>query len=287
MIVAASPHHRRRARIAGLAGVATARNARAARHDRQGIYFQADPHDRHRDVEARVVDLVRRCECYGQATWGYAFRVHIRLDDRLSRRRSRGGLYSPRWATECVDDRAARQRHGGISIAVAERVPLAAADPFRAATFREYTHLSPWGDIGTTALFAPLDVVVAHEVAHAFVAEYGRAIRQALALPTGLDEAPHGRLFAEVYARLRAHLGLVDPGRPRWLALPTDARDRALAFTRKAVAPELAVMAATDPEAYRRHVRAKAQRERRAQQRAASGGATTNELMTAARVAAG
>jgi len=285
--MAAAPHIIRRARIARLAGIATARNARAARHDREGIYFQADPNDRHRDVEARVVDLVRRCECFGQATWGHAFRVHIRLDDRLSRKRSRGGIYSPRWATDCVDDRAPRKRHGGISIAVAQRVPLAAVDPFRVGEFREYVHLSPWGDIGTTAAFAPLDVVVAHEVAHAFVAEYGEAIERQLGLPISVDIEPHGRLFAEVYARLRSHLGLVDAGRPQWLALPMDARDRGLSYSRKAVAPELAVMAATDPEAYRRHVRAQAQRERRAKQRAASGGVTTNELMTAARVAAG
>jgi hypothetical protein len=71
------------------------------------------------------------------------------------------------------------------------------------------------------------------------------------------------------------------------LALPLEARDRGLSYSRKAVAPELAVMAATDPAAYRRHVRAQAQRERRAKQRAASGGTATNESMTAACVAAG
>lgn len=265
---------KRRTRIASIAGVATATNARAARHDESGTYFQADPGDRHREVEARVIDLVARCERFAWAHWGHVFDVHVRLDDRLKRRRSRGGIYHPRWRTERVDLRAEHTRRGGISIAVAERVPLDADDPFRPGTFTEYTHLSPWGDIGTTALFAPIDVCVAHEVAHAFACEARDLLCDRLGLPTAASIEPHGRLFAEVYARLRRHLGLIDYTRPEWLALAPEHRDRALSYTRKPLPPELAVMAATDPAAYRRHVRATGQRRRRRTARATTGAGT-------------
>jgi len=266
------PHHRRRARIVGLAGVATAINSRAARHDTAGIYFQADPHGLHPLVEARVLDLVRRCEQFAVTAWGHVYDVHVRLDDRKGRRRSRGGLYHSRWRTEKVDRRDDHDRRGGISIAVARRVPLDGGDPFRPGTFREYAHLSPWGDIGTTTAFAPLDVCVAHEVSHAFAYEAPRLLCDRLGLcPTDADE-PHGRLFAEVYARLRRHLGLVDATRPKWLALPADARARALRFTRKALPPELAVLAVTDPAAYRRSRRAMRQRQRREEQRGKQAG---------------
>jgi hypothetical protein len=267
----AAPHVARRTRIGRIAGVATATNARAARHDDQGEYFQADPLGRHPAVEARVLDLVRRCERYALATWGHAFDVYVRLDDREARQRSRGGLYHSRWKTERVDHRAGHDRRGGISIAVARRVPLAAVDPFRPGEFHEYAHLSPWGDVGTTAAFPPLDVCVAHEVAHAFTCEAWEMLCERLALHPAASIKPHGRLFAEVYARLRRHLGLCDPTRPEWLALAPEARARALKHTRKPLPPELAVLAATDPAAYSRHVRAARQRERRRARRIEAG----------------
>lgn len=253
--------------------MASATNARAARHDDQGEYFQADPRGQHPAVEARVLDLVRCCERYALATWGYAFDVFVRLDDRQRRRRSRGGIYHSRWKTERLDHRADHDRRGGISIAVARRVPLAADDPFRPGVFREYTHLDPWGDVGTSAAFTPIDVCVAHEVAHAFAHEAGELLCDRLGLHPDAAIEPHGRLFAEVYARLRRHLGLCDPTRPEWLALPPEARERALTYTRKRVLPELAVLAATDPAAYRRHVRAARQRERRQARRIEEGAA--------------
>jgi hypothetical protein len=266
------PHRRRRDRIAKITGVGTAINARAARHDATGAYFQADPHGLHGLVEARVLDLVKRCEQYAAATWGHVYDVHIRLDDRKGRSRSRGGLYHSRWRTEKVDRRDDHDRRGGISIAVARRVPLDGVDPFRPGTFREYVHLSPWGDIGTTTAFAPLDVCVAHEVSHAFAYEAPRLLCDRLGLCLTEADEPHGRLFAEVYARLRRHLGLVDATRPEWLALPADARARALRFTRKALPPELAVLAVTDPPAYRRSRRAMRQRQRREEQRGKQAG---------------
>ena len=252
--------------------MATATNARAARHDRSGEHFQPDPHGRHGAAVARVLDLVARCERYALATWGHAFDVAVRVDDRTARTRSRGGIYHSRWKTERVDPRADPTRRGGISLALAKRVPLAADDPFRAGVFAEYTHLAPWGDIGTTAAFAPLDVCVAHEVSHAFVAEAGDLLASRLELPAEAGSDPHGRLFAEVYARLRRHLGLIDHTRPEWLPLPPEARERALMYRRKAVPPELAVLAATDPTGYRRQIRAARQRERR-RQLAATGAA--------------
>lgn len=264
-------HVARRARIGKITGVATATNARAARHDDRGEYFQADPLGQHSAIEARVLDLVRRCERYALATWGHAFDVFVRLDDREQRQRSRGGIYHSRWKTERVDPRGGHDRRGGISIAVARRVPLAADDPFRPGPFAEYTHLAPWGDVGTTAAYAPVDVCVAHEVAHAFVCEAPGMLCERLELPPGGRIEPHGRLFAEVYARLRRHLGLCDPTRPEWLALPPEARERALTYSRKPVPPELAVLAATDPAAYRRHVRAARQRERRHDRRIEAG----------------
>jgi hypothetical protein len=259
----AGPSARRRARIVNVTGVATAINSRAARHDVGGVYFQRDPHGRHAAVEARVLDLVTRCEQFALAAWGRTFDVHVRLDDRNSRSRSRGGLYHSRWKTERVDPRAEYVRRGGISIAVAARVPLAADDPFRTGRFREYTHLRPWGDIGETDAFTPLDVCVAHEVAHAFQREAGPFLCERLGLHPRAHVDPHGRLFAEVYARLRRHLGLIDSRRPAWLELPSEARGRALTFTRQAIPPESAVLAATDPAAYRRQRRAAQQRARR------------------------
>jgi len=261
------PHRKRRDRIATITGVATAINARAARHDATGAYFQADPHGLHGLVEARVLDLVKRCEQYAAATWGHVYDVHIRLDDRKGRSRSRGGLYHSRWRTEKVDRRQDHDRRGGISIAVARHVPFNGGDPFRPSTFREYEHLSPWGDIGTTTMFAPLDVCVAHEVSHAFVHEAPRLLCDRLGLNPNAANEPHGSLFAEVYARLRHHLGLVDATRPLWLTLPAQSRARALEFTRKAPPPELAVLAVTDPVAYRRARQATRQRQRRAEQR--------------------
>jgi len=258
-----APYAARRTHIAGIVGIATATNARAARCASDGEYFQADPLGQHPAVEARVLDLVRRCERYALATWGHAFDVYVRLDDRKARQRSRGGIYHSRWKTERVDPRAGHGRRGGISIAVARRVPLAADDPFRPGLYAEYTHLAPWGDVGTTAVYAPLDVCVAHEVSHAFVCEAGPLLCERLGLAADGGIEPHGRLFAEVYARLRRHLGLCDPTRPEWLALAPEARERALTYSRKPVPPELAVLAATDPAAYRRHVRAARQRERR------------------------
>jgi hypothetical protein len=246
----------RRTRIGRITGVATATNARAARHPA---------------IEARVLDLVRRCERYALATWGHAFNVFVRLDDRQRRRRSRGGIYHSRWRTERIDHRAEHDRRGGISIAVARRVPLAANDPFRPGLFEEYVHLAPWGDVGTTGAFAPLDVCVAHEIAHAFACEARELLCDRLGLHHDAAIEPHGRLFAEVYARLRRHLGLCDPTRPEWLVLTPDARERALTYTRKPVPPEVAVLAATDPAAYRRHVRAARQRQRRQTSRIETG----------------
>jgi hypothetical protein len=73
------------ARIIKIAGVATAINSRAARHDADGTYCLPDPHGRHAAVEARVLDLVRRCEQFALAAWGCTFDVHVRLDDRKIR----------------------------------------------------------------------------------------------------------------------------------------------------------------------------------------------------------
>jgi hypothetical protein len=214
-------------------------------------------------IEARVLDLVRRCEQFALATWGRVFDVHVRLDDRKSRRRSRGGVYHSRWKTERVDPRDDHTRRGGINIAVARHVPLTAGDPFQAGLFREYTHLRPWGDIGETDAFTPLDVCVAHEVAHAFQREAGAGLCTQLGLQPQAHVEPHGRLFAEVYSRLRRHLGLIDQRRPLWLELPLAARARGLTFTRCSLPPAMAVLAATDPGEYQRQRRVERQRARR------------------------
>lgn len=278
--MANAPYRRRRARIIKIAGVATAINSRAARHDAAGVYFQLDPQGRHAMVEARVLDLVHRCEQYAVEEWGHVFDVHVRLDDRKSRRRSRGGVYHSRWKTERVDPRADHGRRGGINIALVWEVRLGDANPFRARLANEYTHLRPWGDIGETDLFAPLDVCVAHEVAHAFQREAGGFLCNRLGLHPYAHIEPHGRLFAEVYARLRRHLGLIDGRRPMWLELSPEAKARALTYTRCAVPPELAVLAATDPAAYQRQRRAAAQRARRQATRKQRASGTAPMVMT-------
>jgi hypothetical protein len=264
---------KRRRLIESICGTATAINARAARHDAAGVHFHADPHGHRPTVEARVVELVERCERFATNEWGVDLTLHIRLDYRKARSRSRGGVYAGRWATERVDPRLETARGPGINIAVGRRVWLSEADPFRAALFQEYAHLRPWADVGCIDTHAPLDVVVVHEAAHAF--QYGgtRAICDRLGLPVTASKPAHGRLFAEIYARLRVHFGMVVAGRPRWLELPPVARDRAVAFRRMPPVDGI-VQAAVDPDGYRREVRARQQRERRQRrqpQAAASG----------------
>lgn len=257
----------RRRIIASICGTATAINARAARHDVAGVHFHADPHGHRPAVEARVVELVERCERFAFDTWGVDVTLHIRLDYRKARSRSRGGVYAGRWATERVDPRLETVRGPGINIAVGRRVLMTDAEPFRPRMFDEYGHLRPWADVGSIDTHCPLDVVVVHEAAHAL--QYGdtRAICDRLGLPLTARSPAHGRLFAEVYARLRVHFGMVAAGRPRWLELPPTARDRAVAF-RRMPPTELIVQAAVDPDGYRREVRTRQQRERRQRQRA-------------------
>ena len=264
---------RRRRLIKSICGTATATNARATRHDVAGVYFHADPHGHRPAVEARVVELVEQCELFARDNWGVDLTLHIRLDYRKARTRSRGGLYAGRWATERVDPRLERVHGPGINIAVGRRLPLVEADPFRPGTFNEYAHLQPWADVGSIDTHSPLDVVVVHEAAHAF--QYGgtRAICDQLGVPLTARKPAHGRLFAEVYARLRAHFGMVAAGRPRWLELPPAGRERALTFRHMPPAAVI-VQAAIDPAGYRREIRARQQRERRQRlqtQAAASG----------------
>lgn len=264
---------KRRRLIASICGTATATNARAARHDVAGVHFHADPHGHRPAVEARVVELVERCERFARDEWGVDLTLHIRLDYRKARTRSRGGMYAGRWATERVDQRLERVHGPGINIAVGRRLRLIDADPFRPGTFNEYAHLQPWADVGSIDTHSPIDVVVVHEAAHAF--QYGgtRAICDRLGLPLTARRPGHGRLFTEVYARLRAHLGMVAAGRPRWLELPPAGRERAVSF-RRLPPVDVIVQAAVDPDGYRREVRARQQRERRQRrqtQAAASG----------------
>jgi hypothetical protein len=258
----ATANGRRRRLIESICGTATATNARAARHDVAGVHFHADPHGHRPAVEARVVELVERCERFARDEWGVDLTLHIRLDYRKARRRCRGGVYAGRWATERVDPRLERQRGPGINIAVGSRVRLTSNYPFAPQPFNEYTHLQPWADLGDIKTLCPLDVVVVHEVAHAF--QYGgtRAICDGLGLPLTASKPAHGRLFAEIYARLRTHFGMVVPGRPRWLELLPEARDRAVAFRRLPPADDI-VRAASDPAGYRREIRTRQQRERR------------------------
>lgn len=264
---------RRRRLIESICGTATATNARAARHDVAGVHFHADPHGHRPAIEARVVELVERCERFARDAWGVDLTLHIRLDYRKARSRSRGGLYAGRWATERVDPKLERLRGPGINIAVGRRVLLVEAAPFKAGPFAEYAHLRPWGDVGSIDTHAPLDVVVVHEAAHAFQYGGARAICDRLGLPLTARKPAHGRLFAEVYARLRTHLGMLAAGRPRWLELPPAARERAVSF-RRLPPVDVIVQAAVDPAGYRREVRARQQRERRQRrqtQAAASG----------------
>lgn len=264
---------KRRRIIESICGTATAINARAARHDVAGVHFHADPHGHRPAIEARVVDLVERCERFAVDEWGVDLTLHIRLDYRKARSRSRGGVYAGRWATERVDPRVEAARGPGINIAVARRVLMSDTMPFKAAMFQEYAHLRPWADVGCIDTHAPLDVVVVHEVAHAFQLGSARMICERLGLPLTARRPAHGRLFAEVYAALRTHLGMLASGRPCWLELPAVARDRAVSF-RRMPPVELIVQAAVDPDGYRRKSRARQQRERRQRQRtqaAASG----------------
>jgi hypothetical protein len=253
---------KRRRLIASICGTATAINARAARHDVAGVHFHADPHGHRPAVEARVVELVERCERFAADELGVDLTLHIRLDYRKARSRSRGGMYAGRWGTERVDPRLERQRGPGINIAVGRRLLLHDTNPFQPGEFAEYAHLQPWADVGSIDTHSPLDVVVVHEVAHAFQYVGTRAICDRLSLPLTARKPAHGRLFAEIYARLRSHFGMVAADRPRWLELPPDGRDRAVAFRRLPPADDI-VRAASDPEGYRRELRARQQRERR------------------------
>jgi hypothetical protein len=258
---------RRRRLIESICGIATATNARAARHDAAGTYFVADPHGHRPAIEARVVELVERCERFAADEWGVELTLHIRLDYRKARRRCRGGMYAGRWRTERVDPRLETERGPGINIAVGRRLLLHDTNPFQPGTFAEYAHLQPWADVGTIDTHSPFDVVVVHEAAHAF--QYGgtRPICERLGLPLTASQPAHGRLFAEIYARLRTHFGMVVPGRPRWLELPPEGRHRAVAFRRLPAADDI-VRAASDPDGYRREVRARQQRERRQRRQA-------------------
>lgn len=263
----ATASDKRRRLIKSICGTATATNARAARHDVAGVHFHADPHGHRPVIEARVVELVERCERFAFDEWGVDLTLHIRLDYRKARKRCRGGMYAGRWATERVDPRLERLRGPGINIAVGRRLLLVEADPFKAGPFAEYDHLRPWADVGSIDTHSPLDVVVVHEAAHAF--QYGgtRVICDRLGLSLTARKPAHGRLFAEVYARLRTHFGMVAADRPRWLELPPVARDRALTFRRMPPAAVI-VQAAVDPAGYSREKRARQQRERRQRRRA-------------------
>jgi hypothetical protein len=258
----ATANGRRRRLIESICGTATATNARAARHDVAGAYFHTDPHGHRPAVEARVVELVERCERFAADEWGVDLTLHIRLDYRKARRRSRGGVYAGRWRTERVDPRLETQRGPGINIAVGRRLLLADAAPFKPAPYGEYRHLHPWADVGGLITHCPFDVVVVHEVAHAF--QYGgtRAICDGLRLLSTASKPAHGRLFAEIYARLRTHFGMVAATGPRWLELPPEARERALTF-RRLPPVGVIVQAASDPAGYRREIRTRQQRERR------------------------
>jgi len=176
-------------------------------------------------------------------------------------------VYAGRWRTERVDPRLETQRGPGINIAVGRRLLLADAAPFKPAPYGEYRHLHPWADVGGLITHCPFDVVVVHEVAHAF--QYGgtRAICDRLGLPLTASKPAHGRLFAEIYGRLRTAFGMVAETGPRWLELPPEARDRAVAFRRLPLADDI-VRAASDPDGYRREVRARQQRERRQRRQA-------------------
>jgi len=153
-------------------------------------------------------------------------------------------------------------RGPGINIAVGSRLLLHDTNPFQPGTFAEYAHLQPWADVGNIDIHSPFDVVVVHEVAHAFQFGGTRPICDRLGLPLTAKRPAHGRLFAEIYARLRTAFGMVMPGRPRWLQLPPDARERALLFRRLPLPADIE-RAAIDPAGYRREMRARNQRQRR------------------------
>ena len=238
-----------------ITGVSTACNAHAATMDKQGTYFWPITAALRQEITERIGCLVARIEGIVLAEYGNPLKIAVRLDERKNRRRSRGGKYHSKWQTENRATRVRDQRQSGVSLGLGGYLDRQAPDPADwtlASTTggqlrKEYDHISPWGDVGSIAAgvlpWLPLDLVVAHECAHAV--QVAEAVH---GMPVG---APHGVEFCTHYSLIRRRLGMVAPGGRLWSDLPADLQAMVANSTR-AIPPELLELAASDPVAYRR-----------------------------------
>jgi hypothetical protein len=251
-----SPAERHARLMAAISGVSSANNSHAATLDNEGIHFEPYTPEQRAAIVDRIMTTVESCEQWALETRGHRLNPYVKIDESIWRVRSWGGRgYTPRVRTETRATRVRTDRRCGISLAVSRHAP-ARVDCSKPRLFSEYERLAPFGDVGSTDLFPPLDVLVCHEMSHA----YG-----------GSD---HGYGFAKIYSALRRRLNLIDHRKPLVSDLPVEVMATYFSSKRPLTIEQATLKATLSPEEYRAEMnrrRVKAHRDRQRAQRIANG----------------